>query len=341
MHVDEYFTLNLVKYDLGFIIWKSLTTDCNPPLFYIIDHFSVMLFGADQVGQRLPSVIFGILLIPAVYWFGKEYRDENLGVLAAAAMATMGSMWYYSGFGRSYMLNCLLFTLFCVFYLRITRNNDSTKNWCGLTLLTILLAYSHLYTLIPSGILWLYLLYMKAERTITFGAIAGLALTPLYLLFQAILKERTVSRAVAKTAWNWYGITWDQILIWTPLEFFGFTSFIWIPLIVYGIWKKRSEPFVVMIALAFLSAYAGLILLSDTTPVFIRYVILFLPVLCTIGLTVILEFIEDDSSSLPKELRLRFMLLLLIIYIICTAAPFITGFYMAKGQLSPTGIVLI
>ena len=336
MHVDEWFTLNLVKYDYQYIIWKSLTTDCNPPLFYVIDRLSIVALGANQVGQRFPSVIFGILLIPAVYQLGKEYRDQTLGLLAALAMATMGSMWFYSQFGRSYMLNCLLFTVLCIYYLRLVREDERMGNWFGLSLFTVLLAYSHLYACVPLAVLWTYLLVRKTIPAINYTILVGVASLPLAVLFNAILKERTVSREVAKTAWNWYGISWQQILIWSPLEFFGFCAFIWIPIITYAVYRYRKDTFTVMVALSFVAAYTGLILLSDTTPVFIRYVLLFVPVLCTIGLNAAMDVVQGDSESLPRQLRIRLAMIVLAFYIVGTVLPFLTGYYIEKGQLSPT-----
>jgi hypothetical protein len=95
-----------------------------------------------------------------------------------------------------------------------------------------------------------------------------------------------------------------------------------------------------MILLAFMSAYVGLIILSDTTPVFIRYVILFLPVLCMIGLSAILEFYDDDNSFWPKSTRTQFILCLAIVYVIGTIAPFVTGgFYVEKGLINPSDVI--
>ena len=114
----------------AYIVQYSLTTDCNPPLFYLIDSLSVWAFGATRFAERLPSVIFGILLIPAAYYLGKEWKGSDThGLLAALAIATLGPMWYYSQFGRVYMLQCLLFTVFCIIYLDTSEGNvDSLRH---------------------------------------------------------------------------------------------------------------------------------------------------------------------------------------------------------------------
>src|SRR5512138_4954 len=122
LHVDEKYTFDLVvNKPLWDVIWFSLNNDCNPPLFYVLDWISIHSLGPTIFAERLPAVICGILLIPATYFFGKELKGETLGLLSALAVSTLGSIWYYSQFGRAYMLECLLFVVLCVYYVRLVR----------------------------------------------------------------------------------------------------------------------------------------------------------------------------------------------------------------------------
>jgi uncharacterized membrane protein len=332
LHVDEYFTINLAKQNIFHIIQYSLTTDCNPPLFYLIDHYSLAYFGVNSFGQRLPSVIFGILLIPAVYVLGKELKGQTLGLLTALAVSTLGSMWYYSQFGRTYMLECLLFTIFCIFFIRIIRGDHRKVNWAHLTGMAVLLAYAHLFAVIPLSLMFLYLIYQYRFKAVWWTSVTVLLASPLLLLFNAILKDRTVSGEVAKTAWGWYGNTVSQIAILAPLELFGYTFVFWIPMIVYSTWIYRSMKEVLVIATAFIVSFIAMLSLADSTPVFIRYVLLLVPVLVTIGLLPVADLLDNPDYSRAQKWFIVGSFS--VFYFGITIYAFWSGLYMPKGTIT-------
>ena len=332
LHVDEKFTLDLVQHDLVYVIHYAMTNDCNPPLFYIIDWFSVALFGANAFAERLPSVIFGILLIPSVYFLGKEIRGDTLGLLSALAVSTLGSMWYYSGFGRSYMLNCLLFTWFCIYFIRLSREKDgNSDNWIGLIVTVVWLAYSHLFTVVPVGILTLYLIIKRKGNAIRASILAFLLASPLFLLFNAILKDRAVSREIAAQSWNWYGATVPQIIIFAPLEFFSYSFVFWIPLIAYATWTYRKMQELVIIIVSWLASFGVLLLLADITPVFIRYTILAVPAAMAIGLLPVADFL--DNPEVTKAQKWFVMGTFGTMYFAVIAFAFTSGLYLPKGVI--------
>ena len=54
------------------IIQGVVTTDTHPPLYYLIIHLTRQLFGLSDFAFRYPSVLFGVLLIPLLYQFGRR-----------------------------------------------------------------------------------------------------------------------------------------------------------------------------------------------------------------------------------------------------------------------------
>jgi 4-amino-4-deoxy-L-arabinose transferase-like glycosyltransferase len=323
-----------VQNSTAYIIQYSLNNDCNPPLFYLIDGFSVWVFGATRFAERFPSVIAGILLIPTVYYLGKELKGDTLGLLSALAVATLGPMWYYSQFGRAYMLECLVFTVFCIYYLRLVRKEELllriSKNWVMVVGCAVMLAYLHLYAIIPLTLLFLYLIGIYRAESIKWMVATFILTSPLLLLFNAILKDRAVSRSVASTSWSWYGATVPQIIIFAPLEFFGYSFVFWIPLIAYATYTYKYVKEVVVFVGTFLISFLVLLALADTTPVFIRYLILFVPVLVTIGLLPIADFVDNpDATRAQKTFVLGcfgFFYFAIVFY------QFWSGLYMPKGD---------
>jgi len=68
-------------------IWESTAGgEFNPPLFYWLEH-GMLFFGEQRIrcfGSSLHSL--GVLTIPVMYLIGKEFRDQNVGIIAAALL---------------------------------------------------------------------------------------------------------------------------------------------------------------------------------------------------------------------------------------------------------------
>jgi len=58
----------------------------HPPLFTLMNSFSMRLFGEKLVSCGLVSILFGVLLIPLVYMLGSLLFDKNIGLLSAIFM---------------------------------------------------------------------------------------------------------------------------------------------------------------------------------------------------------------------------------------------------------------
>ena len=54
------------------LIQGIVTKDTHPPLYYLILHLTRQLFGLSDFAFRYPSVLFGVLLIPLLYQFGRR-----------------------------------------------------------------------------------------------------------------------------------------------------------------------------------------------------------------------------------------------------------------------------
>jgi uncharacterized membrane protein len=331
LHVDEKFTIDLIQnQSLWGVITTSLTTDCNPPLFYIFDWFTLNLFGISNFAQRLPSVIFGILLIPAAYYLGKEFKGETLGLLSALAVATLPPLWYYSQFGRAYMLECLLFAIFCIFYIRLIRNDSDTKNWVMVAVMAIALAYSHLFAIIPLTLLLGYLIWEYRLKSLKWMAAIFVFSSPLLLLFNAMLNWRLTARQT--TLLDWYGATVPQLIVFSPLEYFGYNFVFWIPMVAYTTWAFRKMKEIPIIVVTALTSFIALLSLSDVTPVFMRYLLFFVPVLVVIGLLPVSEFVNNPDYDVRQKVFVIGSFSIFYFAIVVFALS--SGLYMPKGDIT-------
>lgn len=70
---------------------------------------SMKIFGFNAFAARLPSVIFGILMIVAVFYFVKKYCDENTALIACTLIAFDPFSFIWSRVSRMYSMFEVLF----------------------------------------------------------------------------------------------------------------------------------------------------------------------------------------------------------------------------------------
>lgn len=322
-HVDEQFTIELVVKPLLDVLIFGLSKDCNPPLFYVIDWFSVHLLGFTPFAERLPAMIFGTLCIPATYLLGKELRDEHLGLMAAAVITFLGSMWYYSQFGRAYTMMIFLFTLAMIFYIRLLRGDTSRSNWLWYGSLATLCVWSHLYTLIPLGFMGLYLFWLYGWESVKKPLLAYLPSVGLAGTFYAIKSERS------NIMQNWMGMTPVQVIEFTPLEYFSFSMGLFIPMIGISAWQNRQDKVVLPFLGIWLATFIALVIISMITPVFVRYTLMMVPMLVVIALDPLNKLIHDESQL--KAQRAFAFVMLFAVFLIITGYQFWSGVYEGRN----------
>ena len=84
--------------------------------FLYLEAASARWLGLNEFSLRLPAVVLGLLVVPAVYWLGRTLVDWRVGLAAAAVMALSG--WeielsryarFYTGFQFFYVLSLVSF----------------------------------------------------------------------------------------------------------------------------------------------------------------------------------------------------------------------------------------
>jgi hypothetical protein len=123
--LDEGTSLNRASGDLAFILSNKVisggitSTDPHPPLYFLLLHFMIKIAGDSDFSLRFPSVFFGVLIVPLVYFMGKRLYDTQTGLVAAFLTVLSPFYLWYSQEARMYTLltflgllsaHCLLHT---------------------------------------------------------------------------------------------------------------------------------------------------------------------------------------------------------------------------------------
>jgi len=164
-------TLGVLKYGYpmmpsGFVLYHTILT------FYI-RVFPALILGLNEVALRLPSAIFGVLIIPLIFLFVKEVSNKYIATISA--IITSLNFWqiefsrearYYSEFQFFYLLSVYFF------YLGFIKEKKIFKVlyliFFLLTTLTIHLGFSLIFLFLPLLIYKGYKKFFKKDTIIYF-----------------------------------------------------------------------------------------------------------------------------------------------------------------------------
>ena len=263
---EEQYTLQISQLPVVELIQTSLTLDINPPLFYILSHFSLVLSGFGDGAIRYPSVIAGILAIPAIYYLGKTVKNELTGLICAGLTAILFPLIYYSQFGRAYALEFLFFVLLLIIFVQIKRGDTHSDKYLIFSILAALNLWTHLLSVIPVSLLILDLiLTKKGLKSVGSALVTGILCIPLIQIPLTLLQSRLTTQGQT------WGMKLNEILIITPTELLGSLFPVLIPLAGLGLWQERKNKIVLkLVVISIITVIAGLVL-SFYTPFFPRY----------------------------------------------------------------------
>ncbi len=136
-HVDEMNSVHAVA-DLWAVPDRPLLKPnpgiaAFPPVFNVLQSWTVGMVGADLNALRLPSVVFGLLTIAAVYLlalqiFPANKEDRWIPLYAALFLAVFPAHIHFSRIGINNIADPLFGTLALAFLLRGIRRNDEARS---------------------------------------------------------------------------------------------------------------------------------------------------------------------------------------------------------------------
>lgn len=171
-----------------------------PHLYFYILRLFFEVFGFSTLVARVPSVIFGIIGVYAVYLLGKELINKKTGLIAAAFIAVNIYHISYSQEARPYSM-LFLFSVLAFYRLIILIKNPNYKNAIYYGLFAGLIINSHFFGFITVFsqvlILLFFLIKTKKEERKTFlifSAVSGIVfLLLVWLTKDALLRVSEIT----------------------------------------------------------------------------------------------------------------------------------------------------
>ena len=205
------------------LLTQYMPWDFNPPLYHILLHFWIKVFGASEIGVRSLSVLLGIGCIFLIKKIGdkgygikdKEIRDKGyeikdkrknlkdlgIGTIAALLLATSPLHIYYSQEARMYILACFLVLLatwrFLIF---LERQNWENSFLFGVSL--VLMGFSHFLALLTVPVFLLFCYKSLRVNGLTGSRVVKFIL-PFFLLLCFYLSYSSLLLKQLKTGMGW------------------------------------------------------------------------------------------------------------------------------------------
>ena len=187
--LDEALSVNIAKLPLGQIS-GALRHDGHPPLYYVLLHGWMVLFGSSDVAVRALSGVFAVLCLPLIWLIGRRRGGPLLAWVAVAVMAM-------APFGLRYATETRMYSLLMMLVLAgyllvddvVRRQKPGLLVLAGLALVSGALLLTHYWSIWLLGAVELTLLWRwwrdrrpEVRRALLrgFGAIAvgGLFFVP-------------------------------------------------------------------------------------------------------------------------------------------------------------------
>ncbi len=142
---DEAIAIGIASHPLGSLP-HYLVNDGAPPLYYVMLHYWLQLFGRSGPATHALSMIAALLAIPAAWWSGDKLFGRRAARGAAALVATCAYLDYYSSETRMYAW-LVLAAILAVTCFVLAYQGAGRRYWVAATALMVAVLYFQYYGL--------------------------------------------------------------------------------------------------------------------------------------------------------------------------------------------------
>lgn len=280
--LDEPFTMFHAQQSIVHILTLPSEGEPNPPLFMLLLHFWIKLFGIGITAVRMLPLIFSSFTVVIIYFTGKRFFNVWAGLIASG-MFLLSNFHFFHGLEvRTYSLLSLATASSLYFYLRLMKEPGNVKILIMLVLSNLTLVYSHyfgwfiLFMQFTAGFL-----YLKDKRVVKSLlltlSISFLAYLPFFLiLIRQFLKSSQGTWVEPPGSTTEYFYQLDLLLNHQEV----FNGLVWIFFAGVGFmiynksWSALPKELLVLFVWWFVP-YTIMFLVSFKIPVFITRYLLF------------------------------------------------------------------
>lgn len=171
--VDEAFSIWVAKSNLCAVI-DYVSTDAHPPLYFILLHYWIKLFGATETSTRLLSVIFGMGTLIFIYKLCNEiFRNKKYGIISSFLFAISSFAVIYTDTDVKMYSQLMFLTTVSTYLLYKAMKKESVypvrkpvfsngvNLWISYIIISILNLYTHYFSFF---VIFSHMLYILMAR---------------------------------------------------------------------------------------------------------------------------------------------------------------------------------
>jgi hypothetical protein len=248
----------------------ALKADVHPPLYFLILHAWIRLFGTGERAVRSLSGLLYILTVFAVYGIARELYGTKTALLCGALYLTSPLAILSAQFARMYALLSLLSILSTWLYLQFSiKPRDSRLLFALYIAVNILGTFTHVaFFFVLFGQIIFQLAFYRRVRIRRFVLAIVLSLLPYILLWSPVLlRQITNSRE---------GLAWVKkpglSMMADLLLLYGGVLWLLVPLVLYIWWRSDFHSFSRFTKLRITSLPLSLLAITVLTPLLISEV---------------------------------------------------------------------
>ncbi|MFZ1396633.1 MAG: ABC transporter permease [Candidatus Promineifilaceae bacterium] len=140
----------------------------NPPLYFVLLHFWVQLFGDSEVALRLLSALFGGLALGLMFVVGRKLLGREGGLIGTFLLAIALFHVEFSQEARAYSLLVLQALVSLWLFLQLLDKPDRLTV-AGYVLTNVVMLYTHFYGaffVVVQNMFWLYLYWQRRQKMV-------------------------------------------------------------------------------------------------------------------------------------------------------------------------------
>ena len=187
--VDEAISVRQAQLPFSQMIAGLRDTDVHPPLHHTMLWITVRLFGTSELAVRLPSLIAGVALVPAMAWTGRVIYDRRTGWVAAALACVAPFCVWYSQEARMYAL-FMLFAALAVGAQVVAVRRGLRRDWIVYAVCTAALIWTQYFAILPvlvqqvgfAWVVWRRRVDRERRRALVRGWLTALVLIAVSLI---------------------------------------------------------------------------------------------------------------------------------------------------------------
>lgn len=141
---DEGLTVRILRLPIDQMIPRIRDWEQTPPLYYVLMRVSVSLFGDSERWLRVPSALFSVAVVGAMYLLVARMFSVAAGLAAAVMLAVSPYQIAFAQEARTYALLVLLAIVSCDCFVRLMQER-TRANETFYVVVAALLLYTHLY----------------------------------------------------------------------------------------------------------------------------------------------------------------------------------------------------